>query len=222
MFKKILVSEDFQETNKGIVYALENRLQVDCIIQEELYCDNAFNRFKTAIAEDTPYELLITDLSFKEGPITRKLTSGQALITEVRQIDPTIKIIVNSMVDDPVEINALFTEQKINGYVCKGRNGLNELITAIHEVDQNRTFVSPQINLKKANTIFELDEYDLIILKDLANGFTKKEISEKLKKKNISPNSESTIDKKVSRLFDQFEAKNTHHLIAKLIKQGKI
>ncbi|MGS0525324.1 helix-turn-helix transcriptional regulator [Zobellia nedashkovskayae] len=59
-------------------------------------------------------------------------------------------------------------------------------------------------------------------MQDLAEGFTKKEISEKLKNQNISPNSESTIDKKVSRLFDAFGAKNTHHLIAKLIKQCRI
>jgi len=221
MFKKILIAEDFQDTNKGIVNTIEDRLEIE-EIQEELYCDNAYNRFKTAFANDDGYELVITDLSFKEGPVARRLTSGQSLIEAVRGIDPNVKIIVNSMIDNPAEINPLFTTQKINGYVCKGRNGLSELMTAIQEVYQNRTYVSPQINLNTANTIFELDKYDLMILQDLAEGFTKKEISEKMKNQNISPNSESTIDKKVSRLFDAFGAKNTHHLIAKLIKQGRI
>ncbi|CAZ96343.1 response regulator transcription factor [Zobellia galactanivorans] len=221
MFKKILIAEDFQDTNKGIVNALENRLQIE-EIQEELYCDKAYNRFKLAFNEGEPYELLITDLSFKEGPAARKLTSGQALIKAVRDIDPNIKVIVNSMIDNPVEINPLFTDLKINAYVCKGRNGLNELVTAIQEAYQNRTYVSPQINLNSANTIFELDKYDRMILQDLAEGLTKKEISEKLKRQNISPNSESTIDKKVSRLFDAFGAKNIQHLIAKLIKEGRI
>ncbi|MGP1991328.1 DNA-binding response regulator [Zobellia laminariae] len=221
MFKKILIAEDFQDTNKGIVNALENRMEVEDI-QEELYCDKAFNRFKVAFLNKEPYDLLVTDLSFKEGPVARRLTSGQALIDAVRQVDPDIKVIVNSMIDDPAQINPLFTDQKINGYVCKGRNGLNELIIAIQEVYQNRTYVSPQINLNSSNSVFELDKYDLLILQDLAEGFTKKEISEKLKNQNISPNSESTIDKKVSRLFDAFGAKNTHHLIAKLIKQGRI
>ncbi|WP_289038489.1 DNA-binding response regulator [uncultured Zobellia sp.] len=221
MFKKILIAEDFQDTNKGIVNALENRLEVEDI-QEELYCDKAYNRFKVAFQNGEPYELLITDLSFKEGPVERKLTSGQSLIEAIRAVDPNIKVIVNSMVDDPAEINPLFTDQQINGYVCKGRNGLNELIMAIQEVSQHRTYVSPQINLNGGNALFELDKYDLMILQDLAEGFTKKEISEKLKSQNISPNSESTIDKKVSRLFDAFGAKNTHHLIAKLIKQGRI
>ena len=221
MFKKILLAEDFQDTNKGIVDALENRFHIENI-QEELYCDKAFNRFKVAHAQGEPYDLLITDLSFKESHIERRLTSGKELIQAVRSIDPDIKIIVNSMIDNPIEINPLFTEFKINGYVCKGRNSLNELIMALDEVRQNRTFVSPQINLNSANNVIEMDKYDIMILKDLADGLTKKEISKRLKKNKISPNSESTIDKKISRLFDEFGAKNTHHLIAKLIKQGRI
>ena len=221
MFKKILIAEDFQDTNKGIVDALENRLQID-FIQEELYCDKAYNRFKVAHEKGEPYDLLITDLTFKKSHVTRRLTSGKELIDTVRNIDKNIKVIVNSMIDNPAEINSLFAKQKINGYVCKGRNSLNELINAIQEAYQNRTFVSPQLNLNTASNVFEMDKYDLMILKDLADGYTKKEISEKLKKQNISPNSESTIDKKVSKLFDEFGAKNTHHLIAKLITQGKL
>lgn len=48
MFKKILIAEDFQDTNKGIVNALESRLP-EANLQEELYCDKAYNRFKTAL-----------------------------------------------------------------------------------------------------------------------------------------------------------------------------
>ena len=221
MFKKILIAEDFQDTNKGIVHALEVNLQINQI-QEELYCDKAFNRFKVALEKGEPYELLISDLTFKESHVDRKLTSGIDLIKAIRSVDKNIKIIVNSMINNPTEINALFKDQKINGYVCKGRNSLNELLEGIQEVYQNRTFVSPQLNLNSSNSVFEMDKYDIMILKDLAEGFTKKEISEKLKKLNILPNSESTIDKKVSKLFDEFGAKNTQHLIAKLIKQGKL
>jgi len=221
MFKKILIAEDFQDTNKGILEALNNRLKIE-FIQEELYCDKAYNRFKVEYEKGEPYDLLITDLSFKKSHVNRRLTSGKELIIDLRNIDKNIKVIVNSMIENPIEINRLFSEQKINAYVCKGRNSLIELIKAIQEVYQNRTFVSPQVNLNSSSNVFEMDKYDLMILKDLADGYTKKEISEKLKKQNISPNSESTIDKKVSKLFDEFGAKNTHHLIAKLIKQGKL
>ena len=221
MFQKVLIAEDFQDTNLGIANTLHNQLHIP-EIQEELYCDTAYNRLAVALKENDPFELLITDLSFVKDHTHRKITSGLELIRAARNVQPGLKIIVNSMEDNPVKINPLFKEEKIDAYVCKGRHGLNELVHAIREVYNNRTYHSPQINLHVANNVFELDEFDLMILKDLAEGLTKKEISEKLKRQHITPNSESTIDKKVSRLFDEFGAKNTNHLIAKLIKEGKI
>lgn len=221
MFKKVLIAEDFQDTNLGIVDALKTKLHIQ-ELQEELYCDKAFNRLKLANLNKDYFELLITDLHFKDDHVDQKLSSGVDLIRACRNVQPSLKVIVNSMEDNPAKINQLFKEESINAYVCKGRNGLTELIQAIGEVYHNRTFVSPDVNLNISDNIFELDKFDLMILRDLSEGLTKKEISNKLKALNISPNSESTIDKKVSRLFDGFGAKNTNHLITKLIKLGKI
>ncbi|OEK09665.1 response regulator receiver protein [Flavivirga aquatica] len=218
MFKKILVAEDFGGENLGIIQTLTEKLK-GVEIQNELYCDKAYNRFKIAETNNIPFELLITDLHFKESLVSRKLSSGIELINAIKLIQPKIKVIVYSMVDNVTQINTLFKEQNINGYVCKGRHGLTELISAIYNIYQNKTYLSPQINLVD-NDVFELDNFDLSILKELANGFNKKEIVQKFKEQNITPNSESTIDKKISKLFDHFEAKNTTHLISKLIKIG--
>lgn len=221
MFNKILIAEDFQDTNRGIVDMLKNKLHIQ-EIQEELYCDKALNRLRLAHAQNKPYNLLITDLFFKEDHVARELTSGLELINAARSVQADLKIIVNSMVDDPAKINALFKEANIDAYVCKGRNGLTELMTAMRAVSCNSTFVSPHIRLNAIDNVLELDEFDLTILKDLADGLTKKEISEKLKQRNVTPNSESTIDKRVSKLFDEFGAKNTNHLLAKLIRKDRI
>ena len=221
MFKKVLIAEDFQDTNQGIADTLRDKLHIP-MIQEELYCDKAYNRLKLAQSQNEPFDLLITDYYFKEDHVERKLTSGLELIKAIRSVQPNLKIIVNSMVDNPAKINILFKEENINAYVCKGRHGLTELVKAVQEVYHNRTFVSPQINLNVSDNMFELDEFDIRILQDLADGLTKKEISEKLKQQNIFPNSESTIDKRVSKLFDEFGAKNTNHLLAKLIRKDKI
>lgn len=221
MFKKVLIAEDFQAANKGIVTTLTEKLNIE-EIQEEFYCDKAYTRLQVANAQKAPFQLLITDLGFKENHVERKLTSGIELITVARVLQPKIKVIVNSMEDNPAKIKMLFDEHKIDGYVCKGRDESIELVNAIHEVYKNNTYVSPQINLDAPNTIFELDAFDILILKELANGISKKEIGEKFKAQNISPNSESTIDKRISKLFDAFQAKNTTHLIAKLTKDGLI
>lgn len=221
MFKKVLIAEDFQDTNLGIVDTLQERLNID-EVQEELYCDKALIRLKVAHADKKPFELLVTDLHFKKNHVTRKITSGVQLIETARILQPNLKVIVNSMEDNPMKINALFKEQKIDGYVCKGRHSLTELVSAVQEVYHNRTYYSPQINLNVADNVFELDDFDLSILKELAEGLTKKEVSEKFKKENISPSSESTIDKRISRLYDEYGAKNTTSLLFKLVKEGKI
>lgn len=221
MFKKVLIAEDFQDTNQGIVDTLRAQCNIP-VIQEELYCDKAYNRLKVALSQNEPFELLITDLLFKKDHVDRRLTSGLELIRAAREMQPDLKIIINSMEDNPAKVNTLFKEENINAYVCKGRYGMSELVKAIQEVYHNRTFVSPQISLNVSDNVFELDDFDILILKDLADGMTKKEISERLKQRNISPNSESTIDKRVSKLFDEFGAKNTNHLLAKLIRKDKI
>lgn len=221
MFRKILIAEDFQDTNQGVSKMLREKLQIP-FLQDELYCDKAYNRLKFALNENDPFELLITDLFFKGDHVLRKLTSGLQLIHAARKVQPDLKVIVNSMEDNPAKVNTLFKEEKINGFVCKGRHGLTELINAVQEVYHNRTYVSPALDLNVSNNVFELEEFDLMILQGLADGLTKKEISEKFKKENITPNSESTIDKKVSKMFDEFGAKNTNHLIAKLIREEKL
>lgn len=221
MFKKVLLAEDFQGENQGISETLREKLAIE-ELQDELYCDKAFTRLKVALKNNEPYELLVTDLFFEEDHVQRKLTSGRELIKAVRALQPSLKIIIHSMENNPIHINTLFKEHKINGYVCKGRNGMVELVNAIKEVYQNRTYVSPQLNLTAAKNVVELDDFDRAILKELANGLTKKEVSDKFKKENRTPNSESTIDKRISRLYDEYEAKNTTSLLFKLVKKGKI
>ena len=221
MFEKVLIAEDFQDTNLGIVGTLQEKLHIT-EVQEELYCDKAFTRIKVAHADEQPFELLVTDLHFKQDHVTRNITSGIELIETARALQPNLKVIVNSMEDNPMKINRLFKEQKIDGYVCKGRHGLTELVSALQEVYHNRTYYSPQINLNVADNVIQLDDFDLNILNGLADGLTKKEVSQKFKKEHISPSSESTIDKRISRLYDEYGAKNTTNLLFKLVKEGKI
>ncbi|UZO81541.1 DNA-binding response regulator [Aquimarina sp. ERC-38] len=221
MFKKVLLAEDFQGEIRGVSETLRERLKIEDL-QEELYCDKALSRIKVALQGKQPYDLLITDLIFLKDHVDRKLTSGIELIKAVRILMPEIKIIVNSMEKNRAQVDLLFKEQKINGYVCKGPNGMLELIQAVNKVYLNKCFVSPQINLTAATNVVELDDFDRAILKELANGLTKKQVSEKFKQENITPNSESTIDKRISKLYDEFEAKNTVNLLVKLAKEGKI
>ncbi len=222
MFDKVLVAEDFGSTNLGIVQTLIEKLKI-VELEKEQYCDKAYNRLTIAHKNKVPFQLLITDISFVENPlIKRNLSSGIALIDAIGPIQPSLKIIVYSMEDNPAIIKRLFENQQIDGYVCKGLNGLEELVVAVKEVYMGNNYVSPKVNQVLSTNTFELDDYDILILQYLEKGLSKKEIVRKLKKDNISPNSESTLEKRVGRLLDHFGTKNTTSLVAALIRAGQL
>ena len=221
MFKKVLIAEDFQGDNKSIFDTLKEELNIE-EVQEEFFCDKAYNRLQVAHQTREEFELMITDLSFKDNHIPQNLKSGVELIEAARKLQPDLKVIVNSMEDNAIKIRSLFETQQIDAYVCKGRQSLDELVKAMELVSAGETYLSPQIDLSAGKNVFELDELDLVILKNLANGLSKKQIQARLKEMDLRPNSESSIDKRVSKLFDEFGAKNSTELVAKLIREGLI
>lgn len=75
--------------------------------------------------------------------------------------------------------------------------------------------MSPQIQKVIATKAdFEIEEYDIYLLNNLAEGLSQDAISKQLKAKNISPNSLSSVEKRVSKLKIHLGAKNTYQLIA--------
>ncbi|WP_109299192.1 response regulator [Aquimarina sp. AU474] len=214
MFTKVLVAEDYEIANQGIIKVLKDTVGIPQI-EEAKYCDDAYLKFRKAHQDMAPFELLITDLSFKEDHKVQTRTSGIELIRDIRNIQADIKVIVYSQEDRPDKINMLFDKYNINGYVCKGQDAIKELTNCIDGVYQEKTMLPKVLtDSSTANQMVLLDDLDMILLEELAKGFTKKEIRLKLKEQKITPNSESSIDKKVSKLFDDFKAKNTTHLVA--------
>ncbi|WP_298309808.1 response regulator [uncultured Aquimarina sp.] len=213
MFTKVLVAEDYEIANQGIVKVLNDEVKI-YNIHEAQYCDDAYLKFRKAHQDEEPFELLITDLSFKENHKVQTRTSGIELIQDIRKIQRDINVIVYSQESRPDKINMLFQKLDINGYVCKGQHAIKELVHCIQGVYKGNIVLPPEVKDVNQDNIINLDDFDIMLLEELALGFTKKEIVQKLKKQKISPNSESTIDKRVSKLFDDFKAKNTTHLVA--------
>lgn len=214
MFTKVLVAEDYEIANHGILKVLHEHVAI-ANVQEAKYCDDAYLKFRKALKDQEPFELLITDLSFKEDHRVQTRTSGVDLIKDIRSVAPELKIIVYSQESRPDKINMLFEKLQINGYVCKGQRAVKELVSCIEQVYEGQRVLPEELrNHNHTGGMVELDDFDMILLEELSQGLTKKEIVAKLKKKNISPNSESTIDKRVSKLSDDFKARNTTHLIA--------
>jgi DNA-binding NarL/FixJ family response regulator len=214
MFTKVLIADDIDFNDLGAAQIL-NDLNVR-EIQYAKYCDEALLKIKKAHLDGTPFELLISDLSFKADHRLNQLNSGEELIAAVKKQCPNIKIIVFSIEDRAHRIKLLFEELKIDGYVIKGRNTIYDLKKAIQKAYNNEPEnISPELlYLLQDKTTSEIDNYDVQLIRYLSIGISQENIETEFKKEGISPNSKSSIEKHINKLKIYFKANNTVHLVA--------
>lgn len=212
-FRKILVAEDFEGTNTGIVRILKETLTSSEVFTTK-HCDNAFLKIKKALLDQQPYDLLITDISFEENYRERTLTSGIELIQAIRSVQPDLKIIVYSMESKPSKIHLLLNELNVKAYISKGRTDQEELMKAINKAYVNEQFISEKIkHILTKEHLFELNDYDATLLNKLSLGLKQKQISQEFITEQIEPSSISSIEKRINFLKEHFNANNTIHLI---------
>lgn len=221
MFKKVLVAEDMDDINKGIVTTLQELGILN--IHQVQYCDDALLKIKKAQFDHDDFELLITDLSFDKDHRAQVLTSGEELAQEVRSKYPKLKIIMYSVEDRPQKVRHMIKKLGIHAYVCKGRHGLKDLSKSIEEVYNDKIYLSEHIqNALKPNQRFNIEEFDLLLLKNLSLGSSQEEISSKFKSSGFSPSSLSSIEKRINKLKLELKANNAIHLVSKAKDLGLI
>ncbi|MET0945939.1 MAG: response regulator [Flavobacterium sp.] len=214
MFKKVLVAEDLDSISIAVIQVLED-LKIPTIHHVK-YCDDGLLRVKKALLENAPYDLLITDLSFKSDHRKTALSSGDELIEAINTVQPSLKKIVFSIEDKSYRIKSLFNDLKINAYVSKGRNSINELRKAIEGTFKGEEkILSSDLSFSfNDKTLIEIESYDISILKLLAQGYILENIASEFKSSSITPNGTSSIEKRINKLKIYFKANNNVHLIA--------
>jgi len=214
MFNKVLIAEDLDTISVGVIQALNEISVIE--IHHSKYCDDAFLKIKKALHDNVPYDLLISDLSFKPDHRDNRLTSGEELIEAVKKVQPDIKTVVFSIEDKSFRIKSLFKNQGINAYVSKGRDSIPELKKAIQRIYNNKEIeLTSEIEYAlRDKSLFEIESYDITLLKSLAKGFTLDDISTEFKDSGIIPNGSSSLEKRINKLKIYFKASNNVHLIA--------
>lgn len=220
MFEKILVAEDMDSINLAVSSVLQD-LEVAEVHHAE-YCDKAFMLAKKAMLSGMPFDLLICDLSFEEDHVQVKIKSGEELIKKLKQMDPELKVLVNSVEDHPQTVKNLWESGHISGYVCKDRNGMRELKKAIRAIAAGKRYNSPRIEIAlRKDNLFVLGDFEINLLNSIAQGLTQDEIQNRFRSSNISPNSKSSIEKRLKELREEFCAKTNPHLIG-IVKDLKL
>lgn len=214
MFPKVLIVDDIDFNDAAAMQVLQELGITN--IDSAKYCDEAFLKIKKAHLEEEPYQLLVSDLSFKQDHRNEKLKSGEELIAAVKEQFPEMKIIAFSIEDKAYRIRYLLETLDIHGFVMKGRHSMSELKTAIQTVlESNQKFLSPELqHVLQDKTIKEIDDYDIHLLKQLSLGVPQENMEAKFKELGITPNSKSTIEKRIAKLKDYFKANNPAHLVA--------
>jgi two-component system capsular synthesis response regulator RcsB len=213
MFKKILIAEDHEMGSYSVQKTLEdlNIPTVDYVY----YCDDALSKVQKSIRENAPYDLLITDLSFEEDHREQKIKTGQELIQEIRELQPSIKVIVFSGEHKTGVIDSLFTDYHINGYVRKARNDSKELKKSIASVYINENYLSFDLKqeMRKFNN-YEFSTYDITLVSLLSKGILQKNIPAQLEERNLRPSSLSSIEKRLNSLKEDLEVNSNEQLVA--------
>jgi two-component system capsular synthesis response regulator RcsB len=214
MFNKVLVAEDLDTINFSVVQALKD-LNVN-EIHHAKYCDEAYLKIKRALHDKTPYDLLISDLSFKTDHRESKINSGDELIDAAKKAQADLKTIVFSIEDKSFKIKSLFNTLGINAYVCKGRNSIPELKKAIQRIYDNddKTISFELSHALRDKSLFEIEAFDIALLKSLSKGLTIEDISLEFKDSGAFPSSYSSLEKRINKLKIYFKANNKVHLIA--------
>lgn len=213
MFHKVLVAEDLDSISMTVVQALQELSVVE--IHHAKYCDDAFLKIKKALHDEEPFDLVISDLSFKPDHRENRLSTGEELIDAVKKLQPNIKTIVFSIEDKSFRIKSLFNNSGINAYVSKGRNSIPQLKNAVQNIfNSDEKIISSELShLLRDKSILEIEAYDISLLKLLSKGLILDEIALEFKNSGIAPNGSSSIEKRINKLKIYFKASNNVHLI---------
>ncbi|MCL9804490.1 response regulator [Flavobacterium amniphilum] len=214
MFTKVLVVDDIDLNNIATEKAL-TELGINDVTYAK-YCDEALLKIKKAELDRKPFELLVSDLSFKADHRDTVLKSGEELIAEVKKVYPHIKVIAFSIDERSYTIKKLLDETEVEAYVLKSRNSSSELKKAIQLVYSGEDrYLSPDLQfVYQDKTTSEIDNFDIQLLKQLSLGVPQDAMEYKFKELGITPNSKSTIEKRIAKLKDYFKANNPTHLVA--------
>ncbi|WP_303318581.1 response regulator [Flavivirga abyssicola] len=222
MFQKVLIAEDQNSIHKGLENTLKE-LNIKEIVTVQ-YCDDALLKIKASLKAESPFDLLITDLSFKEDYRDRTLTSGETLIKAVKDIQPKLKVVVFSVEHRIGKIKSLIEVSKINAYVEKGREESKEIVKAIHAILEDGIYYSHNLAqlLRSADDISQTDKYDELLLQLLAKGLKRDQIALYFEEKDFPARSLSSIEKRINKLKVLFDANTSEQLVAIAIDRGLI
>lgn len=189
---KIYIVDDHQLIVDGVKLMLSN---TNCKIVGESNCAvkalDEIPKLRPAI--------VICDISMPE-------MTGIELVRRLKQQNPSLKVMMLSMFDNPALLNDLM-HSNIDGFVLKNK-GKDELVYAIEQIARGQVYFSPEImqhllGFRKRNDMPRLTLREIEVVKLLDKGLSSSQMACKL---NISENTIETHRRNILRKTDTHSA----------------
>ena len=111
-------------------------------------------------------------------------------------------------------IDLLFKNYQVDAYVRKARNDAKELKAALDALSKNQQYYPRTLaNLVQQSNSYEFTEFDIDIIKLLAQGYQQNEIPSYLVQRNIKPSSLSMIEKRLKQIRDELSFTKNEQLV---------
>lgn len=206
---KIMIADDHQMVVDGLVGLLAMDSSVK-VIGEALNGKNLLD----LLNQNEPDQIIID--------INMPIMDGIQVTKYVKVHHPDIKVLILTMYNKPEFIRQML-EVGADGFILKN-TGRDELLNAIHSLDQGRTYYGKEVMAKMMESIAQKQEKELPeitarekdILKLLVQEYTTQEIAEKL---FISTH---TVDTHRKNLLSKLNVKNTVGLVRYAFEHGLV
>jgi DNA-binding NarL/FixJ family response regulator len=201
---RVLLADD----HTLLLGAFEKLLSAECDIVGQV----SDGRALVAAAEELKPDLIVLDISM---PLMNGLEAGRQIKQRLRQV----KLVFLTMNEDP-DLAAEAFRSGASGYLLK-RSAASELATAIREVMDGRSYVTPLITEGLVGALMHVDEHNPAreltprqreVLQLLAEGRSMKDVASVL---NLTPR---TVAFHKYRMMEQLNVKSTAELVQYAVK----
>jgi DNA-binding NarL/FixJ family response regulator len=205
---RVLLADDHKMVTEGLRSLLEPEFEIAGTVED--------GRALVAAAKELRPDVIVADISMP-------LLNGIEAAEQLKRVDPRVKIVFLTMHPDVMYATRAF-EAGASGYVLK-HSAPDELVTAIREALNGRTYVTPMIagdlmvsfmdrSRPRGEPPRKLTPRQREVLQLVAEGRSAKEIASLL---NISPR---TVEFHKYRMMEDLRLRTSADLIQFAIKHG--